>query len=661
MNLFVGYPLIALASMATVLYPPVGLAIWTLVGVRTRAWRRDSAWPVIALAFAVLACTAPILRADLGVALRLLGEALLVVLAGLVMKGERRQVAIGLCAALVVIAAAAGLDHLARPHTWGDARRGVTPRQAIAWLMSRPEHLSVSSAPVYRTWGLSRPGREVMLRADLRLDAGRPGWAWSTSTQQAQMSPRSTLGAVWTHFSPTGPNPFIYRSFDTGSPLSGHTFRASVDLRSGRDSACGSIYLAEQGAEHRAERRVCPGRTWATYTLSWTAPPSAHRHTVDIIVNGFHGTSLELRKPVIDEQTDGGWTALAPLAPEGVQLTLSWGRGAPWSPQAGHTRALQVVPSTTWHPYTLRIREADLDGASQVWARLTPEQGLAVSVRRTALISLGPGGGRPTPLPLDRPGRDALWFGAFNLAAHTTVVAALALLAVTESFLLGAGGALLAILAIAATGSRSAFGVALIGFPWLLWFLVARRHRRAYLVVVGVAAVTLAEIARSGLLGRLRLWLPGGASDPVSRPAIWDVALRAFLTHPLRGIGGGAGRFAAYWQTHAVTGSHTTVAHAHNLWLQFAASYGLPGLAAAIVLAGGMALLAWRRGRWRGLALVVPILTLQLFDYTLFFSAVLFTAILGVNSIQPRSDGAAPDPDRISSPASRDRARRQGH
>ena len=116
-----------------------------------------------------------------------------------------------------------------------------------------------------------------------------------------------------------------------------------------------------------------------------------------------------------------------------------------------------------------------------------------------------------------------------------------------------------------------------------------------------------------------------------SRLEIWRVALQALLEHPWIGIGPD---FGSYWETAQPARRVKATTHAHNLWLAFAAAYGLPGLFAILWVTGGFLLLAWRWGRWRALALVVSILIMNLFDYTLFYSGVLFPLLLGLNALR---------------------------
>jgi O-antigen ligase len=131
------------------------------------------------------------------------------------------------------------------------------------------------------------------------------------------------------------------------------------------------------------------------------------------------------------------------------------------------------------------------------------------------------------------------------------------------------------------------------------------------------------------------LLLSDDGVNPISRWDIWQVALQALLAYPLTGLG--TQPFISFMAGLDFP-RHLIATHAHNLWLQFGAAYGIPGLLAALWLTGGLLGLAWRWGRWRGLGLVVPVMIMQLFDYTLFYAGVLFPLILGLNALRDNAD-----------------------
>ena len=77
-------------------------------------------------------------------------------------------------------------------------------------------------------------------------------------------------------------------------------------------------------------------------------------------------------------------------------------------------------------------------------------------------------------------------------------------------------------------------------------------------------------------------------------------------------------------------GAGTAVTHAHNVWLEFAAAYGVLGLASVTALTLGLLALAWRGGGARALAFVVGVLVMNVFDTTLVYAGVLFPLFLAL-------------------------------
>ena len=620
----------------TGLYAPLGVALIALKNIAERKPAAPRHWLLLGLAFAVLTTVGPILRHDVGSVAHLVAQGMFLALVGILVSADRQDIATGMFVSLVVITAAIGIDSVTARHTWVDTTRGTTVAEAAKRLF-RPTSMGPDGTPRYRSWDRTDTSRGVTLHVQLRHDAGSYGWDWNSSTQAQNLHPVSSDQGTWTRFTPVGENPFIYRGFDLGQAIAGRTFHASVALRSEGTPRCGRLYLAERGARYRKGLDVCPGTDWATYTLSWTTPSTASGNEIDIILNDFHGGALDIRPPALAMRRGQTWTPLTPLSPEGVAISLSWGPGAPWAPDPSHTRTVHVVPAQSWTSYTIDVPGTDLKNASQIWARLQPERGLLISARHTSLTSSAPGSGSLRTTALSRPGRERLWFGAFNLAGHAILLDGLVLVAATDAPVMGLIGVLLAGFGIVATGSRAAFVAGLVGFPWLLWFLLAPRLRKRFAIFVAGCGAILALAVRFHLLGRIQIWSASGLSDPVSRQAIWRVAWDAFREQPWTGIGGG-NSFATYWHLHEPGGLRLVVTHAHNLFLQYGAAYGTFGLIAVIGLTVGLVALGWSWGRWRGLALTVPVVVLQAVDVTLFYTAVLVPLVLGLNALRGTND-----------------------
>ncbi len=351
---------------------------------------------------------------------------------------------------------------------------------------------------------------------------------------------------------------------------------------------------------------------WQTYSVAWRVPESVTTSVLRVVLNDFNGYTFDVGEVVLEEQVGDAWTGLGPLEPTGVALSVSAG---------GQILASsRFLPRETWETYQLALRLPD-NARATLKATLTVEPGITVAVRNISLDS-DTAGRVGFALPAEQ--RQAFWFEHDNLAGHSLATLGLLLVSVTRTLASSLLGLSLALTAVGFTGSRAAWLAAVIGLPWLLWL---RYRPRRQLWLLGTAALGIALVT-FGLPNRLRTL---EANNPVSRPDIWRVAWQGFLEHPWTGVGT---NFPDYWRETYRGASSEIVPHAHNLWLQFAAVYGLPGLVAVLWLTGCFLYLAWTWGRWRGLALVVPVFVMNLFDYTFFYSGVLFPLILGVNALR---------------------------
>jgi putative inorganic carbon (HCO3(-)) transporter len=128
-------------------------------------------------------------------------------------------------------------------------------------------------------------------------------------------------------------------------------------------------------------------------------------------------------------------------------------------------------------------------------------------------------------------------------------------------------------LALFLTGSR---GALLLGLPagigMILWLRGVRPQPRTLLalaIIGGIAAVVVV-----GLLGDRLL----NSETVLRRFAIWQGAFDLWLAYPLAGVGPGGffWRYPAFITTAAL--DEPNLLHAHNLWLNFATSWGILGL-----------------------------------------------------------------------------------
>jgi O-antigen ligase len=277
------------------------------------------------------------------------------------------------------------------------------------------------------------------------------------------------------------------------------------------------------------------------------------------------------------------------------------------------------------------VQEPSLATPTSVDAELFVERNISVNVADTVMKVVS---GQATVRQAMTGQRHKFWFEQPNLAGHTIVAVGLALVSTCRTALPGLVGLLLTLTGVFSTGSRAAFLAALVGLPWLLSIVISPRQRKWLLLLVLPGAVAFMFLFGIESLGRLKFL---GVDELTTRPEIWTIAWQAFVEHPWTGIG--PEKFGDYWQANYRGESNELVAHAHNLWLHFAAGFGLPGLLAALWLTGSLTYFAAYWAGWRGLALVVPVLLMNTFDYTLFYSGVLFPLILGLNSLGSIKEG----------------------
>jgi len=409
------------------------------------------------------------------------------------------------------------------------------------------------------------------------------------------------------------------RTYDAGEPLGGRTFRFELEMRSPLEDlsprGCRGLSLQTwEGGFERACQPVALTRDWNLYTLDWTVPETSGAHILRLVLNDFNGLSYDMRRMSLYEKQQDTWIRVEPLRQESVSIGFE---------TSGDSRPkpVEILPLTSeWQKFTLFV--SDLKGSKQITAHLSvgssQAEQITIALRNTRFRTSY--GQRLKPSLTHK--RAQLWFSHPNLAAHTVLSVGLVALSVsrsTRSLLLiyGVTGVLLL-----STGSRAALLAFALGMTGYLWLSYRKKRWVATLVLVSLAAgagLSLTDQFDTGLLSR----------EGASRFEIWRLAGEAFLNEPWRGVD-----FPTYWQTAYQGASTELVTHAHNLWLHFASSYGSLGLIAILWLTVGFFYIAWIWGRWRGLALVIPIFIMNLFDVTLFHTGVLLPLIFGLNVLR---------------------------
>jgi hypothetical protein len=361
---------------------------------------------------------------------------------------------------------------------------------------------------------------------------------------------------------------------------------------------------------------------WQKCTYSWTAPhvtdsPSKLR----VVLNDFDGLEFDVRGFRLQEQIrePSGKTVLVSLLRPWVGLTL---RGI----KSAVPNRVYLENSLDWQRFELDVDVSMQPQAFEVQAVASPGES-NIELRQTRLSA---GNGGPNPAPKNLPYRISLWFPSPNLLGHLVVVVGLCAMALTHRSRWVILACLLTVLALLPTGSRAAWLAFVVGGPWLLWIATSKQNR--VFVIVALMALLVATLGLGGLdrVSIISFSTTPEDGNPLSRPEIWAVAWQALLVHPL---GLGEGGFAL-WFNYVRPEAAGMILHAHNFWLELAVRYGWMGLISALVFTGGLLVLGWRWGGFRGLALVVSVLLMNVFDYTLFFPGVAYPLYLSLNAFR---------------------------
>ena len=531
-------------------------------------------------------------------------------------------------AAIALLAVGLLVERQTASHTWhafGD--EGVIGERFIGFFRGWETLVNREDIRVWsRFWSI--PPHRQGLRIDLeaRLEVGQPGSEWHLFSPEFVLEYHSDEGTPFTRVhTPAGGGSQITRRINTEAPIAGRTFRARLELRAPEalsTTGCQGILLREVRGGYLGEcLAVDLTPVWQPFELVWTPPAEAQSPIIRIELR-IPSIWYDVRRVSLEEYVAGEWLPIEPLEPTGVWFSLALpGVERAFWPSRG------FIPTDTWQTYSLDFSTARLEGLGHLRTEVRVEDGLSVAVRNVRVATLS--GEATTPLP--SPPRQQLWYGDQNLAGHSMAVAGLVLVSAAQSGGLGLVGALVSLTAVFFTASRAAWLALLVGLPWLLWWACRPAQRGwvfgALIVMIGAVLAAFGTDA----LGRLQVWqLAEGNTVP--RTEIWGFAWDTLTAQPFAGVGEQG--FVSAWQAQHPDDRREVPTHAHNLWLQFGAAYGVPGLLAALWLSAGLLVIAWRWGRWRGLGLVVPVLMMQVFDYTLFYAGVLFPLILGLNMLR---------------------------
>lgn len=481
----------------------------------------------------------------------------------------------------------------------------------------------------YREWELSPKATQLTLHFDVRQASNQLGWDWRHNENVILKSVKEDE-TNYTRVIPMSSGPWISRQYDVRGALSARTFKVTFRARAvhSANQACLRFTLLQDGSSEdrtiRKNQRLCLTPEWQTYKFTWTPPAEADSHLLNVVFSHFPKVAFDISNVTLTEVTTGRERIWGPPAPIGLFLEFDWRRD---DKSLTRSNGIRLLPAEEWKSYAVSVdRPNQIAHLNSVRVIMWLERHTAIEIRDVVLTANG-----QTQTPINKQ-RISWGLGHPNLLGHSIVTLSLIATIFLKSTWLKFVAGTLGIVGIWLTGSRTAFVIFTLMVGVLLYFMGQKRSKVYFGIAVGIALLIFIFWNLS-YLGRIQTL--GYLEDFINRLEIWLTAWQALLSHPLTGIG--RNEFFTYWQT-VHSESSLMVTHAHNLWLQFAASYGIPGLLAILWLTGGFIYLAWRWGRWRGLALVLPVLLMQVFDYTFFYAGVLFPLILGMNSLRDSNE-----------------------
>lgn len=512
---------------------------------------------------------------------------------------------------------ATGLAAMTAQH-WVYARSLVgLPARVATVGISRLGPIQQLSGPVSasRSWQSASP----LVGAKLVLDARSIG-----TTGSGQWQPVGNDVSI--HVEDGSSNPSTIASFGSGresaltrlvivgpESIAGHAFRVRFEARTEGSAAAQRpiVAISDRSGGGIRTWAIDYGDGWQAHEYIWRAEGNAQEKAIVVSLRGLGGRTLGLRSFSTSELVDGTWVDIG----NQPRIALIISSGGDASKGQVYETTLGLAPD--WRHYASPIAQLP---SGRVALRVISGSGTVVQLRNLRVV---PALGRRALRPAAATSRMTIGQLPPNLVGHsgaTVVAGALAAAGPVPLVLLAS---VLGVAVAWLSGSRTALLGLLLASTFFVW-----GRRRS--IVVGWLVVLLALVgALASPTGRKTL--ERNSQEVANRPAIWSTAWDALLQYPARGL---PGDFAEFWASEHPKAS--VVTHAHNLWLQFASSYGVPGLAAILWLSAGLVVLAWRWGRWRGLGVLVPVLAMNVFDYTLFFSGVLFPLLIGLNSIRDR-------------------------
>lgn len=454
-----------------------------------------------------------------------------------------------------------------------------------------------------RQWWHHHRSEEEQLSLAIGLVSGDPGGSWARSDARITYQTSNGINKTLVTFPASG-DPYLWQRAYLPDGIAGRTFRATVTLQTIQsgpmsERSTRGLWLREGNGSRRWVAKHIPSDSdQRVHSLDWAVPADSSANELQIILNDFDGSTIEVSSIRLEEiDAVGSARTISPLDPNGVYLTATT---VSLDGSRESVRGPTLRPTTTPAQYVLPISITKTKLPHLTTVALHVEPGLVIHTGQVRLTGIA--------VPAMKSGRQSLGVGHPNLLGHSLAILFASWIGSTAVIGLAAPFVHLLIassmVAIWLSGSHSALIAAALAFllacklrPWDL------RH---WMMIAGVGAIVtilLLFTTASDVTGNVD-----------ARLAIWREAVTYLADPGLR----------------LALDLLPAAGHAHNLILEFGVRHGMAGVVVAGWLLTGILIGSWLLGGWRGIAIGMPLVLLQLVDYTLFFTGVLYPALVAL-------------------------------
>ena len=172
-------------------------------------------------------------------------------------------------------------------------------------LRLKPTSFQTGNQPyIYsRNWEVSETSN-VELKFSARVSQRVKADLWGTSTPSLLAAWVADSSGGYTHVAtPTGTDPYIFRSVKTDSSVAGQRFQVEVQMRSQKAIpavGCRGIWLQENGGKYLSQCfPVALNKDWRTFRFEWVAPKEATSASLRTVINDFDGLEYDVKNLVL--------------------------------------------------------------------------------------------------------------------------------------------------------------------------------------------------------------------------------------------------------------------------------------------------------------------------------------------------------------------------